>query len=61
MHMSDVETGNIALILINWITNKFFLKSFGRMKKKGHRQWFKTRIPIHLWCFNLNLYMYVVF
>lgn len=34
MHMSDVETGNIALILINWITNKFFLKSFGRMKKK---------------------------
>lgn len=61
MHMSDVETGNIALILINWITNKFFLKSFGRMKK-GHRQCFKTRIPaIHLWCFNLNLYMYVVF
>lgn len=34
MHMSDVETGNIALILINWITNKSFLKSFGRMKKK---------------------------
>lgn len=34
MHMSDVETGNIALILINWITNKFFLKSFGRMKKR---------------------------
>lgn len=34
MHMSDVETGNIALILINWITNKNFLKSFGRMKKK---------------------------
>lgn len=34
MHMSDVETGNIALILINWITNKFFFKSFGRMKKK---------------------------
>lgn len=34
MHMSDVETGNIALILINWITNKIFLKSFGRMKKK---------------------------
>lgn len=34
MHMSDVETGNIALILINWITNKFFLKSFGRIKKK---------------------------
>lgn len=34
MHMSDVETGNIALILINWITNKFFLKAFGRMKKK---------------------------
>lgn len=32
MHMSDVETGNIALILINWITNNFL--SFGRMKKK---------------------------
>lgn len=34
MHMSDVETGNIALILINWITNKFFFKVFWTNEKR---------------------------
>lgn len=34
MHMSDVETGNIALILINWITNKFFKSLLDEWKKR---------------------------
>lgn len=55
MYMSDVETDNIALILINWIINEFILV-FLTNEKKDFRQWFKTKRHIHPWYFNLNLY-----
>lgn len=34
MYMSDVETDNIALILINWIINEFILVFLTNEKKK---------------------------
>lgn len=42
MYMSDVETDNIALILINWIINEFILV-FLTNERKDFRQWFKTK------------------
>lgn len=55
MYMSDVETDNIALILINWIINEFILV-FLTNERKDFRQWFKTKRHIHPWYFNLYLY-----
>lgn len=34
MYMSDVETDNIALILINWIINEFTLVFLTNEKKR---------------------------
>lgn len=46
MYMSDVETDNIALILINWIINEFILV-FLTNERKDFRQWFKTKRHIY--------------
>lgn len=42
MYMSDVETDNIALILINWIINEFILV-FLTNEKKDFRQWLRLK------------------